>query len=272
MAGYQVKLPVFEGPFDLLYHLIEEQKVNIYEIPIALITAQYLDYLHMMEILDMEVASSFLVMAATLLEIKSKMLLPKTPAVDEGMLGDEDREDGSLSADDARNELVNKLLEYKKFKMAALALREMEKASSRIFSRSYQYVPQPEEILQVHVGSNDLLNLYQGLVRRRLNPPMHKVVLDRISLNEKITQIRRILRERSGKIPFQALFPEAENKLERVLSFMAILEMCKAGEVDIMQSDNFSPIFLKMSKEKDAAKTPPKSADAGIPNLDESGT
>lgn len=134
MSAYQVKLPVFEGPFDLLYHLIEEQKINIYDIPIAHIAGQYLEYLQMMEILDMEVASGFLIMAATLLEIKSKMLLPKEKP-EEIRSGDEDI-DESMYEEDARAGLVEKLLEYRRFKLVALQLREMERSASRIFTRS----------------------------------------------------------------------------------------------------------------------------------------
>jgi segregation and condensation protein A len=244
MAGYQVKLPVFEGPFDLLFHLIEEQKLNIYDIPIAGITAQYLEYLHMLECLDIEVAGAFLVMAATLLEIKSRMLLPKVDPLDE------ERDDGFFSEDEmtgeeARQALVEKLLEYKRFKMTALALRELERKSSRIFCRSLEYEPKPEEVLQLHIGANDLLKLFQGLVRRRLNPPVHRVVVDRMNLNERIREIREFLRFRKGSVNFLDLLSAERNRRELVNSFMAILEMAKNGEIAVAQSKNFHPITVR---------------------------
>lgn len=250
MAVYQVKLPAFEGPFDLLFHLIEEQKVNIYDIPIAGIAQQYLDYIHMMEILDMDVASEFLVMAATLLEIKSKMLLPQVR--DEHNEG-EDGYEGEVGLD-AREELINKLIEYKRFKLVALQLREMERGASRIFTRSVNAERPPEEILQIHVGVHDLLNLYQGLIRRRLNPLVHRVVIDRLSLTERVSEIRTMLRTWSGReVKFRDLVKEPNNKYQIVLSFMAILEMAKHGELELLQSGNFKPITLRAHAGAEAA-------------------
>jgi segregation and condensation protein A len=261
MSVYQVKLPVFEGPFDLLFHLIEEQKVSIYDIPIATITAQYLDYLHMMEILDMEVASSFLIMAATLLEIKSRMLLPK--AEPEMLLDGMDGEDG-LDGEDARQQLVAQLLEYKRFKLVALELRELERRASRIYSRSVHYEPQPQEVLNIHLGPGELLDLYQGLVRRHLHPPVHKVVMDRINLNEKITQIRQLIRQGRGRLTFADLMKNRTGRLEMVLSFLAILEMAKAGELRIKQQGNFNSILLNTPEEDDEDE---KSETTAIPEV-----
>lgn len=251
MAAYQVKLPAFEGPFDLLFHLIEDQKVNIYDIPIAPITQQYLDYIHMMEILDMDVASEFLVMAATLLEIKSKMLLPQ---VRDENLDNEDGYEGEVGMD-AREELVQKLIEYRRFKLVALQLREMERGASRIFTRNVNAERPPEEILMIQVGVLDLLNLYQGLVRRRLNPLVHRVVIDRLSLTERVGEIRSMLRAWSGReVRFRDLVKEPNNRYQVVLSFMAILEMAKHGEVELHQTGNFKPITLRTN---DAAETTP---------------
>lgn len=247
MSAYQVRLPAFEGPFDLLYHLIEEQKVNIYDIPISTITAQYLDYLHMMEILDMEVASGFLVMAATLLEIKSRMLLPRDkPQAGEIETGDEDL-DGAPYEEDARRELVDKLVEYRRFKLMALELREMERKNSRIFTRAGSYDLQPEQILQINLTAFDLRALYEGLVRRRLNPPIHRVVVDRIGLEARIDEIRRVLNDLRHRrdVPFNDLVRGRKDRYDVVLSFMAILEMFKLGECDIAQADNFSPITIR---------------------------
>ncbi len=246
MAGYQVKLPVFEGPFDLLFHLIEDQKLNIYDIPIAAITAQYLDYIYMMESLDMEVASGFLIMAATLLEIKSKMLLPKDKK--EEFDEHEDGFDDEFFEQDARSELVEKLLEYRRFKLIAQQLREMEINSSRIYTRNVDYERNPEEILEIDVGANDLLNFYQGLVIRRTNPPIHRVVMEKIGIVDRIKEIRNLLSRFRGEMTFSDLLKGKKTKFDVVLSFMAVLEMTKAGELSVSQSANFQPIKLKRSK------------------------
>ena len=242
MSGYQVKLPVFEGPFDLLYHLIEEQKINIYDIPIAHIAAQYLEYLQMMEILDMEVASGFLVMAATLLEIKSKMLLPREKP-EEVCSGDLDI-DESFYEEDARAGLVEKLIEYKKFKMVALELREMERSASRIYTRSSDLERQPEEILEIDIGPSELLSIYHALVRRRISPPVHRVVLEKIGIIDRINEIRALLKAFKGEMTFERLIKKAVSRYETVLSFMAVLEMVKAGEINVVQKANFRPIVL----------------------------
>ncbi|MBF0405765.1 MAG: segregation/condensation protein A [Candidatus Riflebacteria bacterium] len=250
MAAYQVRLPVFEGPFDLLFHLIEEQKLNLYDIPIATITSQYLDYLHVMEILDMDIASEFLVMAATLLEIKSKMLLPKVVPVS-GDYDGENREEYLEGLPDAREDLVARLLEYKKFKLIALELRELERKSSRIFTRGLDYEMQPLEILQISVTVNDLLCLYQGLVRRRMNPPLHRVVINQENLSDRINEIRVWLKAAKGKIEFTNLLKN-NDRYELVLSFMAVLELSRAGELSLIQDENFQPIYLKRNRIENA--------------------
>ncbi len=250
MAGYQVRLPVFEGPFDLLFHLIEDQKVNIFDIPIAQIAGQYLEYLHLMEIFDMDVASEFLVMAATLLEIKSKMLLPKEKPTDL-QPGDEGYDEAQFE-DDPRHDLVEKLLEYRRFKLLAMQMRELERRNSRIYTRGIDFEPQPQEFLQISLGVVDLLNLYQSLVRRRLNPPVHRVVIDKVSLAERIKEIREYLTSLKKAVTFRDLLNDPKNRYEVVLSLMAVLEMAKGGELRITQKGNFHPIHLRPAAEADA--------------------
>ena len=242
MSSYQVKLPVFEGPFDLLYHLIEEQQIDIYDIPIAQITDQYLEHIQMMEILDMEIASSFLVMAATLIEIKSKMLLPKEKP-QEFESGDEFI-DEAFQEEDARTQLVEQLLEYKKFKLIAQQLREMEKNASRIYTRNSDIERQPEEILEIKIGSIELLDIYHTVVRRRLMPPIHRVILNKLSIIDRIKEIREMLKKFKGEITFARLLKKEKTRYDTVLSFMAILEMIKDGEIGCSQDGNFQPIFI----------------------------
>jgi segregation and condensation protein A len=244
MSAYQVKLPVFEGPFDLLYHLIEEQKINIYDIPIAHITNQYLEYLQIIEILDMEIASSFLIMAATLLEIKSKMLLPKEREQEVYDDNYEDYLEDGYEGEDARLGLVEKLVEYKKFKLIALELRKLEAESSRIYTRFTVSERRPEEILEINIGALDLLNIYHALIKSRVSPPVHRVVVDRIGLEDRIIEIRRYLKSFKKEITFEDLIKDPTNLESRVVSFMAVLEMIKAGELDFMQEDSFAPIIL----------------------------
>jgi segregation and condensation protein A len=242
MSVYQVKLPVFEGPFDLLYHLIEEQQIDIYDIPIAKITEQYLEHIQMMEILDMEIASGFLVMAATLIEIKSKMLLPKEkPQVFES--GDEFIDEG-YQEEDARSQLVEQLLEYKKFKLIAKELREMERNASRIYTRTSDIERQPEEILEINIGPVELLDIFHTLVRRRIMPPIHRVVLNKLSIIDRMKEIRKMLKEFKGEITFARLLKKEATRYNTVLSFMAILEMIKDGEIGCSQDGNFKPILI----------------------------
>lgn len=249
MSAYQVKLPVFEGPFDLLYHLIEEQKINIYDIPIAHITNQYLEYLQMIEILDMEVASSFLIMAATLLEIKSKMLLPKEKPIDSESYDDDFYEDG-MQEEDARAGLVEQLLEYRKFKLIALELRKLEAAASRVYTRSSNEERRPEQILEINIGALDLLNVFHALIKSRMNPPIHRVVMDKMDIAERIEQIRHLLKDFTNDIKFTDLINNPTDRYETVISFMAILEMVKTGELDIEQKGSFAPITISKEVEK----------------------
>lgn len=241
-----MKLPVFEGPFDLLYHLIEDQKIDIYDIPIAQITNQYLEYIQMMEILDMEVASGFLVMAATLIEIKSKMLLPKEKPQD-FETGDEFIDEGF--EEDARSQLVEKLLEYKRFKLMAQKLRIMESRASRIYTRVCDVERQPEEVLEINIGSIELLDVYHGLVKRRLMPPIHRVVLGKLSIIDRIKEIRTMLKKFRGEVAFAKLLKKNPSRYDTVLSFMAILEMIKDGEIGCSQNANFEPIFILTGKD-----------------------
>lgn len=245
MAAYQVKLPVFEGPFDLLYHLITEQEVDIYDIPIAKITAQYLEYIQMMEILDMDVASEFLVMAANLIEIKSKMLLPKEKPQDFDS-GDEFIDEAF--ADDPRQQLVEQLLEYKRFKLVAEELRDMERRASRIFTRTCDMDIQPEEILEINIGPIELLDVYHTLLRRRLEPPIHRVVLGKLSIIDRIKEIRTALKKFKGEITFARLLKKKATRYDTVISFMAVLEMIKAGEIGCDQNANFEPIVIYQGK------------------------
>ncbi len=153
--------------------------------------------------------------------------------------------DEAYYEEDARNELVEKLLEYKRFKQVSLLLREKERSASRIFTRSTDFQRQPEEILEIDIGPHELLSIFHALVRRRINPPVHRVVLEKIGIMDRINEIRKVLKKFKGEITFGDLIKDKKSRYEVVLSFMAILEMSKNGELAIDQKENFQPITMK---------------------------
>ena len=236
-----IQLPEFEGPFDLLLHLIRENQVDIYDIPIAKITAQYLDYLQAMEALDLEIASSFVVMAATLLAIKAKMLLPSSQISDE--------EEGP---EDARAELVENLLEYLHFKEAASGLQKLRAQASLHYSR-----PNAEELyISIFAPENPLsgktlhdLSLAFAEVLNRL--PEHGKTLDiereQVTVQEKMQDIAAALRLKSRGLAFSAIFSACRSKVECVVAFLALLELIRLSQVRISQSGIYDEIYLYKS-------------------------
>ena len=263
MSAYQVSLPVFEGPFDLLFHLIQEQKLDIYDIPIAKITAQYLDYIQMMEILDMEIASSFLVMAATLIEIKSKMLLPKEKPVE--VNPDDEFFDPGFEEEDPRARLVEQMLEYKRFKEMAILLRDLERKASRIYTRNADIEHKPEEVLEINLGPIELLDIYHALIKRRLQPPIHRVVLGKLSILDRMNEIRKMLQRFKGEVTFARLLGKKNTTYDQVITFMSVLEMIKAGEIGCTQEGNFASIKITPGK-KDQKEAEPEDYEEDVPD------
>ncbi|MEL7565111.1 MAG: segregation/condensation protein A [Dehalobacterium sp.] len=227
---YQIKLEIFEGPFDLLFHLIEKNEVDIYNIPIAKITRQYLDYLEEMQSLDLEIASEFLVMAATLLSIKAKMLLPKPPKVPE----EEELEE------DPRDELVERLLEYKKYKLVAEFLHQQEEFQGKVFFR-----PNEEEFfLSMFADKNplegvkldDLKTAFIKILARNIDlVPMIEIPRDEITIKKKMEEIKKILASSSSGISFFDLFLSPVNRIEVVVQFLALLELMRMQKVTVSQ-------------------------------------
>lgn len=235
---YQLKLPVFEGPFDLLLHLIRENQVDIYDIPIAEITAQYLDYLRAMEEMDLEIASSFLVMAATLLAIKAKMLLPLPPVA-----GEEEPEE------DARGELVRDLLEYIRFKQAAEHLDLLARAQSRRIAR-----PNEQELfVNLFSAENpldgktlaDLQAAFAQVLRKaEARGRVMQIEREQITLREKLEQLFRLISAHPGGIPFSAAFSDQDGRLALIVTFLALLELARQGVLRISQSGAYDEIYL----------------------------
>lgn len=247
--AYQIKLEVFEGPFDLLFHLIEKNEVDIYDIPIAKITAQYLEYIAIMQMMDLELASEFLVLAATLLAIKAKMLLPKPPVTDE---------DSGEVEDDPREELVEKLLEYKKFKIMAEFLQEKETFMNKVYTR-----PNEDEMF-VHLFSEEnplegisiaslLEALGEVLERAAEQEFVGEITREEVNIRDKMKEIMRRLFFQSRGLTFRDLFRPKVSRVEVIVTFLALLELIKLGKVRAYQSGAFAEIMI-YSREKEVAE------------------
>lgn len=237
------KLPSFEGPLDLLLHLIDKAEVDITNIPIHDITDQYLEFVSLMEELELEVASEFLVMAATLLSIKSKMLLPKPPVIEIDM---EYEDDGG----DSLEELVHKLIEYRKYKSIADHLRDKELEQSLVFTREpvdfSPYAVQEKRNPVEGLDTFDLLLAFQKALRRAANRnAVAKIRRDEISVKDRIRDMLLLLHDEGGKLLFSRLFQESAPKEELVVSFLALLELMKMKKVSCYQHGRFGDIVIQ---------------------------
>ncbi|RBP89534.1 condensin subunit ScpA [Cytobacillus firmus] len=241
---YNVKIDAFEGPLDLLLHLINRLEIDIYDIPVSEITEQYLIYIHTMKELQLDVASEYLVMAATLLAIKSKMLLPKH---EEEELEDEF---GMEMEEDPRDELVERLIEYRKYKEAAEELKEREQDRSLMYTKPpadlSEYVNDSrQEKADLNVSLYDMLGALQKLLRRKkLQRPLSaKVARQEIPIEKRMAEIVDQLRNFKGRKKFTDLFPISDRE-HIVVTFLAVLELIKRKEILVEQDRNFSDIFV----------------------------
>ena len=256
MSELEFKLEKFEGPLDLLLHLIDKNKVDIYDIPISLITEQYMEYLEALkeDDYDMDTMSEFLVMASTLLDIKCRMLLPK-----------EKNEEGEEI--DPRTELVQRLLEYKIYKYASLELRDMSMDASRAL---YKQSSMPDEILHMEtpidystlIGDTTLKKLnsiFDELMKRqedKIDPVRSKfgtIEKEEIDTEAKVQHIREFARNHR-RFSFRNLLTQASSKAEIIVSFLCILEMMKNGEITAEQSDIDSDIEIVVKEDFDGDK------------------
>ncbi len=231
---YQVRIENFEGPLDLLLHLIKKSEINIYDIPIHLIAQQYLAYIEAMEDLNLAVAGEFLVMAATLIQIKSKMLLP----VDETAVNEED-------GPDPREELVRRLLEYKQFKEAANQLEENERLWREIYSRE-QSQPvdlKSDERLMENVSLFDLVDALQGILDRTPGKKFMDILPDNLTVRERMSAILQML-EGQESVNFVELFEPSCHRLVIIVTFLALLELMRLNTARIYQAENFGPILV----------------------------
>lgn len=244
----EVKLEVFEGPLDLLLHLIDKNKVDIYDIPIVEITKQYLDYIQEMEKQDMNVMSEFLVMATTLINIKCKMLLPK-----------EINEDGE--EEDPRAELVQKLLEYKMYKYMSFELKDKQMDADKVL---YKEATLPDEVkdykhpvdyeeLVADVTLSKMKEIFNSMLIRQENKidPVRsnfgKIEKDEVNMDEKFAYIKGMIRDKK-RIGFYQLLKEQKSKMDIVVTFLVILELMKVGEIKAEQDSMFGDIEIYESE------------------------
>jgi segregation and condensation protein A len=233
--NYVVRLDAFEGPLDLLLYLIQREEMDIYDIPISRITEQYLRYIESMEQLDLTPAGEFLVMAATLMRIKARMLLPV-------------QRQGEEPAEDPRRELVQRLLEYKKFKEAARKLEEREADRANHFTRPLDpaFVEElkslPDEVtFEVSMGS--LVKALAGVLSRFESVATHEVELEPVSLEERVGWLRETLRARP-RLAWSELFEGTRSRIEVIVTFIAILELAKSGALRVHQADPASELWV----------------------------
>lgn len=232
-SSYQVKLEAFTGPLDLLLHLIRKHEVNIYDIPIALITQQYLEYLQLMKELNLSLAGEFVVMASTLVHIKSRMLLPQ----------DEKAQEGEDDGDDPRSELVRRLVEYQQFKEVADRLSEQEKLWRQIFQREPESLEPVREVLVDEVNMFDLLGALQEVLIRTESQTFLDITPDTVTVQDRINAIIEQLEE-TKTIIFSSLFVEITNRLAVIVTFLALLELVRMKLVRVYQDISLGPVYI----------------------------
>jgi len=238
-GDYKVKLDVFEGPLDLLLYLIKRDEVDIYEISIERITRQYLEFLDAFRLLNIELAGEFIVMAANLLYIKSRMLLPA-----DQQMAEEDAEE-----DDPRWELIRQLIEYKKFKEAAGHLREREAAQENLYARvpaAPDLAPDAENLLVEEVGIFDLIRAFQNVLKRRTpkEEDLREIFEENFTVADKIDHVLRLIN--SGvSLKFEEMFPDQASRTEIVVTFLAMLELIRMKQLRVRQDQHFGEIWIE---------------------------
>jgi len=234
---------MFEGPLDLLLYLVKKDHLNIYDIPIAKVTEQYLEYINFMQLLDLNVVGEFLVMAATLMQIKSKMLLPasETPVEEE--------------QEDPRAELVKRLLEYEKFKQIAESLREKELVQQDVFKRPKTEQAQEaqdklkqEDSKYFEASIFDLINAFSQALKDIPKEVFYEVIKDQFTVEQKVHDILHLLLVETD-VKLSGLFNKAKDKLEIIVIFLAILELAKMKEIVAHQDSAFEDIIISRNKE-----------------------
>lgn len=250
--GYRVQLPAFEGPLDLLLHLIQKHELDILDIPIGFVTEKYVEFILLMDEMNIDIASEYLVMAATLAHIKSKMLLP-TPPEDQDQL-EEDQED-------PRAELVRRLLEYQKYRLAAEQLGTRAVLGRDVFVRgtSEAVAEGPAPLASMSVFK--LLEAFESILKKVQRTQQHEIDFERISITERINQLADILRAHPS-VGFEALFAGARSRADVIVTFLALLEMTRLRMTRISQDSPYAEIHIELAVREDGdEEAPPLAAD-----------
>lgn len=232
----EIKINEFEGPLDLLLHLIKESKMDIFDLKVEVITDQYLEYINKMEEMNLDIASSYLVMAAELIEMKSRMLLPR-------------HEEDEEQEENPQEQLVNRLIEYQRYKDLTKEFKELEEERHKVYTKSpeniKEYLPEVEVISNTDVTLDDLIKAFQKfLERQKENEPLStKVTKKEMSVEDRRKSIRNILKKKH-KFNFLELF-DVLTKEYVVVTFLAILEMARQNELIIVQESNFGEIVCE---------------------------
>jgi segregation and condensation protein A len=258
MADYKVKFEVFEGPLDLLLYLIKKEEVDIYEVNLTKLAKQFIEYIDTMRLLDLEIAGEFLVMASTLMYIKSRELLPVEQQVEV---------EGEEEGEDPRWELIRQLVEYKKFKDAAAQLQVLEVARENTFPR----LPIKPEFAEdrpaakVEVSIFDLLNAVNTVLQRfTKRDDLRDIFDDKWTVSEKIEQVMKALTER-GRVTFSELFAQAASRSEVVCTFLALLELIRMKQLVCLQPEPFAEIEITRSEKEALGSSPLPGGAAGEP-------
>src|SRR6267142_3431440 len=228
----KIVLGEFEGPLDLLLHLIRQEQVSIYDIPVARITEEYLRYLRVMQEMDIAVAGDFLVMAATLIELKTKMLLPRDPLAEQ------------LEEEDLRSDLVNQLLEYQKYKAAAQMLWSRATVERAVFKRAELETDKNNP--EVAVGLFDLLKVFQDILARHKEEVMLEIEREEISMSEMLERLRNMVMS-AGELNLRIFFERAKSRRELVLAFLSVLELVRTTEIRLFQRETFGDIIARVA-------------------------
>jgi segregation and condensation protein A len=239
-SPYRINLPSYEGPLDLLLDLIRKQEMDIHNIPIAKITEQYLDYLHQLEKLDIDVSADFIYMAATLIHIKSKMLLPVDPLL-------------AAEEQDPRDELVHRLLEHEKFKNAAQLLYQKQQVEANVWSHPDKSLYGGDEVQgELVVSLVDLVKTFQQILERRKEVPQFGLRHDTVSIAQMMDRLRQRLIVTDDPVSLIEFFETCETRNAMIVALLAVLEMVRMQAVMLVQSDLFEDIRLRKHKMFDA--------------------
>lgn len=227
-----IKIPAFEGPFDLLLHLIRENKLDIYDIPISVITSQYLEYIEIMKELNLEIAGDFLVMAATLIQIKSRMLLPP------------DEEAAAEEQEDPRLDLVQRLLDYQKYKEAASDLRTKEEEWMKVFHKEplAEEGEEEGELYLFDLSLFDLLDAFKKILDKA-PPEIVSITRETLTVKDKISMIMEII-EGKEAVRFEDLFRDGISRVQLIITFISLLELIRLGLARVYQEKDFGNIWV----------------------------